>query len=97
MDECPCGHDICTGECCHYSEEKEADIVIRVLNCDDIEVTYEYQDLEELKTEWEKEDDFLIPMLENRLVYGRVGTEEIRGTTVEDVFKHLKETCGWEY
>lgn len=84
--------------CDYYSEEKEAEIVIRVRNCDGVEVCYEYPTLEDLQTEWNKEHESpVIPMLDDQLLFGRVGETEVTGATAEDVFRYLKETCEWEY
>lgn len=98
LEECPCGHEVCTGDCDYYSEEKEAAIIIRVQNCDGVEVCYEYLTLEDLQTEWKQERESpIIPMLDDRLLFGRVGETEIVGTTAEAVFRYLKETFGWDY
>lgn len=98
LKECPCDHEVCKGDCDYYSEEKEAEIVIQVRNCDGVEVCYEYPTLEDLQIEWNKEHESpIIPMLDDQLLFGRVGETEVTGTTAEDVFRCLKETCGWNY
>lgn len=79
-------------------ETEEAEIVIRVRNCDGEEVNYKYPELEDLKVEWHGEHECpIIPMLDDKLLFASVEGKEIKGETAEDVFRYLKEKYGWEY
>lgn len=72
-------------------------VMFKVINCDDNEVTYTYKNINEFMNEWFNENDSNIPMLDDRLIYAEVNGMAFYGKTVLDAMNAIKYCYGLKY
>lgn len=73
----------------------KSNVVFKVINCDDNEITYSYEDMKEFVKEWNKEDDMPnIPMLDDRLIYAKVNGITFGGENVLDALNAISRVFG---
>lgn len=73
------------------------DVIFKVINCDDNEITYTYKDMNEFMKEWFKEDNPNIPMLDDRLIHAEVEGITFGGKTVCDAMNAIAYAYGCKY
>lgn len=73
-------------------------IIIKVINCDELEIEFHYEDIDTLNNEWYAEDHMPdIPMLDDQLVYAEVDGVIVEGKTCIDVMNYIGDKYNWKY